>query len=232
MYGLALFVVAIASNFSGFLVGMAISGLGFGVYAAVDLALVVDVLPGKRQCGQGSRGVQHRGQLFLLPSRGRSRRPSWRWDGGSYGVLYTVAGLCAIIGAAAILPIGVPGETGFRVTGCGSRQVEFRGPADRGAAVGHRELGVDVLGVSPDGVQGHHELAGDGRTVQLGSEQPEHVELAFAQWLDQGLLDRAVLLGLGHGRQELTDIVPAVCCLAATLSREAMGGPSSAKTRT
>jgi hypothetical protein len=25
--------------------------------------------------------------------------------GGSYGVLYTVAGLCAIIGAAAILPV-------------------------------------------------------------------------------------------------------------------------------
>src|SRR6266699_4233383 len=44
VYGLALFVVAIASNFSGFLVGMAISGLGFGVYVAVDLALVVDVL--------------------------------------------------------------------------------------------------------------------------------------------------------------------------------------------
>src|SRR5438067_13043436 len=45
VYGLALFVVAIASSFNGFLVGMAISGLGFGVYLAVDLALVVDVLP-------------------------------------------------------------------------------------------------------------------------------------------------------------------------------------------
>ncbi len=40
VYGLALFVIAVASNFSGFLVGMAISGLGFGVYLAVDLALV------------------------------------------------------------------------------------------------------------------------------------------------------------------------------------------------
>ena len=45
VYGLAMFVVAIASSFNGFLVGMAISGIGFGTYMAVDLALVADVLP-------------------------------------------------------------------------------------------------------------------------------------------------------------------------------------------
>ena len=45
LYGTALFVVAAASDFDGFLVGMAIAGLGFGIYMAVDLALVADVLP-------------------------------------------------------------------------------------------------------------------------------------------------------------------------------------------
>jgi MFS family permease len=45
VYGLAMFTIAIASNFNGFLIGMAIGGLGFGVYMAVDLALVADVLP-------------------------------------------------------------------------------------------------------------------------------------------------------------------------------------------
>ena len=45
VHGLAMFAVAISSNFNGFLVGMAITGLGFGMYMAVDLALVADVLP-------------------------------------------------------------------------------------------------------------------------------------------------------------------------------------------
>ena len=45
VFGLALFVIAAAGTFSGFVVGMAIGGLGFGLYTAVDLALVADVLP-------------------------------------------------------------------------------------------------------------------------------------------------------------------------------------------
>ena len=45
VYGLALFIVAAATDVDGFLVGMAVSGLGFGLYMAVDLALVADVLP-------------------------------------------------------------------------------------------------------------------------------------------------------------------------------------------
>ena len=45
VYGLALMAIAVATDFDGFLVGMALAGLGFGVYVAVDLALVADVLP-------------------------------------------------------------------------------------------------------------------------------------------------------------------------------------------
>ena len=104
VYGLALFVIAIASNFSGFLVGMAISGLGFGVYAAVDLALVVDVLPGKRNAAKDLGVFNIAGALpFAI---GPAIAPAVLAIGsGSYGVLYMVAGLCAIIGAAAILPV-------------------------------------------------------------------------------------------------------------------------------
>src|SRR5260370_13087593 len=90
----------------------------------------------------------------------------------------------------------------------GVRQVEFPGPADRCPAVVHTELGVDVLGVSPKGVQGHGELASDLRAAQVGSEQPEHVQFAFAQWLDQALTGGRAVLGLVNGGQEPTDIVP------------------------
>jgi MFS family permease len=104
VYGLALFVIAMASDFSGFLVGMAISGLGFGVYAAVDLALVVDVLPDRHHAAKDLGVFNIAGALpFALAP---ALAPVILAVGsGSYGVLYMVAGLCAIIGAAAILPV-------------------------------------------------------------------------------------------------------------------------------
>ena len=104
VYGLALFVIAMASNFNGFLIGMAISGLGFGVYAAVDLALVVDVLPDKQHVAKDLGVFNIAGALpfALAPALAPAVLAV---GGGSYGVLYMVAGLCAIIGAAAILPV-------------------------------------------------------------------------------------------------------------------------------
>ena len=45
VYAVAMVVIATASGLGGYLVGMAIGGFGFGMYMAVDLALVVDVLP-------------------------------------------------------------------------------------------------------------------------------------------------------------------------------------------
>jgi len=104
VYGLALFVVAIASDFSGFLVGMAISGLGFGVYVAVDLALVVDVLPDKDNAAKDLGVFNMAGALPFSIAPGIA--PAiLAIGGGSYGVLYGVAGVCAIVGAVAILPV-------------------------------------------------------------------------------------------------------------------------------
>ena len=104
VYGVALFVIAVASNFNGFLVGMAIGGLGFGIYVAVDLALVVDVLPDKDNAAKDLGVFNMAGALPFSIAPGIA--PAiLAVGGGSYSVLYMVAGLCAIIGAAAILPV-------------------------------------------------------------------------------------------------------------------------------
>jgi MFS family permease len=104
VYGAALFVIASASSFNGFLVGMAISGLGFGVYVAVDLALVVDVLPDKDNAAKDLGVFNIAGALPFSIAPGFA--PAILAIGnGSYGVLYAVAGLCAVVGAAAILPV-------------------------------------------------------------------------------------------------------------------------------
>ncbi len=104
VYGLALFVIAIASDFNGFLVGMAIAGLGFGGYVAVDLALVVDVLPDDENAARDLGVFNYAGALPF--SVAPALAPVILAAGaGSYGVLYAVAGVCALGGAAAIIPV-------------------------------------------------------------------------------------------------------------------------------
>jgi MFS family permease len=104
VFGVALAVVAAAGSFNGFLVGMAIAGLGFGTYMAVDLALVADVLPSPDSAAKDLGVMNIAG---ALPS---SVAPAiapvvLAISNGSYAALYAVAGACAIIGAMAILPV-------------------------------------------------------------------------------------------------------------------------------
>ena len=101
---LALFVIASADDIEGYLVGMAVGGLGFGMYMAVDLALVVDVLPSAQSAAKDLGVLNIAGALpfSLAPALAPA---ILALSGGSYGVLFTVAGGCAIVGAAAIWPV-------------------------------------------------------------------------------------------------------------------------------
>ena len=99
-----MFVIALAGSFNGFVVGMAIGGLGFGLYMAVDLALVADVLPDP---GSAAKDLGVMNIAGALPS---SVAPAvapaiLAMGGGSYGVLYAVAGACAVLGAGAVLRV-------------------------------------------------------------------------------------------------------------------------------
>ncbi len=104
VYGSALFLLAAAADFGGFLVGMAVSGLGFGVYLAVDLALVTQVLPDEATAAK-DLGVFN--IAASLPfTVGPAVAPAvLAVGGGSYAVLYAVAGFSAVLGAFAIVPV-------------------------------------------------------------------------------------------------------------------------------
>jgi MFS family permease len=104
IYAGALFVIASASTVSGYLIGMGIGGLGFGMYMAVDLALVVDVLPDADTAAKDLGVLNIAGALpFALAP---AVAPALLSVGGdSYALLYTVAGASALLGALAILPV-------------------------------------------------------------------------------------------------------------------------------
>jgi MFS family permease len=104
VFGLAMFVIALASSFNGFVAGMALGGLGFGLYMAVDLALVADVLPDPDSAAKDLGVMNIAGALpsSIAPALAPAILAV---GGGSYAVLYAVAGMCAIIGAGAIVRV-------------------------------------------------------------------------------------------------------------------------------
>ncbi len=83
---------------------MAIGGLGFGTYVAVDLALVVDVLPDPASAAK-DLGVFNIASALPFSVAPAIAPAILAIGDGSYGLMYTVAGTCAIIGAVAILPV-------------------------------------------------------------------------------------------------------------------------------
>lgn len=104
VYAVALVVVATSSGFNGFLVGMAISGLGFGAYMAVDLALAVDVLPDAGTVAK-DLGVLNIAGALPFAAAPAIAPAILLLGGGSYAVLYAVAALFALAAAVTVLPI-------------------------------------------------------------------------------------------------------------------------------
>jgi MFS family permease len=105
---LGILVVALAPSVPVVLVGWCIAQVLFNallaVYVAVDLALVVDVLPDTDNAAKDLGVFNIAGALPFSVALGLA--PAILAIGnGSYGVLYAVAGVWAILGALAILPV-------------------------------------------------------------------------------------------------------------------------------
>jgi MFS family permease len=104
IYAGALVVIAAATSVDQYLVGMAVGGVGFGMYMAVDLALVVDVLTDPLTAAKDLGVLNIAGALPFAVAPAIA--PALLELGnGSYAVLYAVASACAIFGAVAVAPI-------------------------------------------------------------------------------------------------------------------------------
>jgi len=105
IYSVALAVIALAPNYGTFLVGMAISGAGQGIYIAVDLALVTDVLPSPETAARdlGVFNIASAGPQSLAPSVA----PLFLAIAGpaNFVSLFSAAAIFAGIGALAIIPL-------------------------------------------------------------------------------------------------------------------------------
>jgi MFS family permease len=101
-FATAMFVLAVVSSYNGFLVVMVISGMGLGAYVAVDLALVVDVLPDRAHAAKDLGVANIAGALpySIAPAIAPAILAV-----GSFATLYSVAGICALLSGAAILRI-------------------------------------------------------------------------------------------------------------------------------
>jgi MFS family permease len=105
VYALGLWSVALADSYAMFLVGMAATGIGHGLYFSVDLALLTEVLPDRERDAAKDLGI-----LNITNALPQSVAPLLgpailAVGGGDYAWLFLVAGAIALGGALAILPL-------------------------------------------------------------------------------------------------------------------------------
>jgi MFS family permease len=108
LLAIALGLLAVTTTVAGFLVVEAIMGLGFGVYVAVDYALVIEVLPDRENAAKdlGVMNIANAlpqslaaalGGLLLVIGTGGAA--------DNYVALFVGAGVLGLLGALAIVPI-------------------------------------------------------------------------------------------------------------------------------
>lgn len=105
LQGAGLWLVAIAPSYTVLLLGVAVAGIGHGVYEGVDLALVTEVLPDR-----GGHAAKDLGLLNIanaLPQVVAPLAAPVILDAshGNYTLLFLIAGSLPLIGAALLVPV-------------------------------------------------------------------------------------------------------------------------------
>ncbi|HEY0123408.1 MAG TPA: MFS transporter [Rhizobium sp.] len=107
-YALGIAVIMMAPDLTMFFVGVAISSVGFGVYYAVDQALVVDILPDRETNAAKNLGVLNIANAVpqsIAPAIAPIVLAIGSEPGQNYSLLYALAAVSAFLGALAIVPV-------------------------------------------------------------------------------------------------------------------------------
>lgn len=105
LQGLGLWLIAIAHSYTTFLFGVALTGMGHGVYEGVDLALVTEVLPDRVRHAAKDLGLLNITNTLPQVVAPLAAPAILALSRGDYTLLFLVAGAVPMMGAALLSPL-------------------------------------------------------------------------------------------------------------------------------
>ena len=103
--GLGLWLIAFSSSYTMLLFGVALVGMGHGVYEGVDLALVTDVLPDRARHAAKDLGLLNIANTLPQVIAPLAAPAILQVSRGDYTLLFAVAGVVAMLGSLFLLPL-------------------------------------------------------------------------------------------------------------------------------
>ena len=103
--GLGLWLIAMAPSYTLFLCGVALLGVGHGVYEGVNLALVTEVLPDREHHAAKDLGLLNITNTLPQVIAPLAAPVILAMSQGNFTLLFLVAGAVPIVGAALLLPL-------------------------------------------------------------------------------------------------------------------------------
>lgn len=105
LQGMGLWLVAIAPSYTVLLFGVALAGIGHGVYEGVDLALVTEVLPDRGRHAAKDLGLLNIANALPQVVAPLAAPVILDASHGTYTLLFLIAGSLPVIGAALLVPL-------------------------------------------------------------------------------------------------------------------------------
>jgi MFS family permease len=105
LQGLGLWLIAVAHSYPAFLCGVALTGMGHGIYEGVDLALVTEVLPDRDRHAAKDLGLLNITNALPQVVAPLAAPAILAFSGGDYTLLFLVAGAVPLMGAALLSPL-------------------------------------------------------------------------------------------------------------------------------